>query len=296
MLNVQLEQERLKGDFKGKLLTDKDYDQIFEGNVTVYDKSGGLLMVLLKNPVDKKNLVKAWTALRECNLETSNRGTASGEKSVLRKRKDGKASKTRQVARGLEVISGVVGYYPRYPRIPFCRQCAWNQQNPEKFEATLPLIQEVSKLHKRFCGDAYARQEAVVNKTSKDFIIKDTIYSTVTVNKNFRTAAHLDAKNLQEGMCAMMLIREGKYLGGNVVFPEFRIAAKMDTGDLIFFRNMQDYHGNTPIVPLTKKYTRCTLVFYYREEMVKCGSAPQELERAKMNLDYGKDFSEERED
>ncbi len=84
----------------------------------------------------------------------------------------------------------------------------------------------------------------------------------------------------------MLFIREGKFDGGHITLPEFGIGAKMDTGDLIFFRNMQDYHGNTPIVPISANYQRCTLVFYYREDMYKCGTMEQELERAKSGENY----------
>lgn len=92
----------------------------------------------------------------------------------------------------------------------------------------------------------------------------------------------------------MILMRQGKFEGGIVVLPEWKIAAKLETGDLILFRNMQDIHGNTKIIPLTKDYQRCTMVFYYREEMIKCGTAADELARAQSGQDYSKDFSEDR--
>jgi hypothetical protein len=39
----------------------------------------------------------------------------------------------------------------------------------------------------------------MAEQSSQDFIIKDTAFSTVTVNKNFRTAGHYDNGDLKEG-------------------------------------------------------------------------------------------------
>jgi hypothetical protein len=292
---IHLKNQKISGDkFLKEFASDADYDTVIEGDHTVYGPNGELLVIILRNRFPKEMLLKTWSVVKDINLRTDNRGTAAGIEMELVKKKDGTLSNTRAVPKGYDVISGVIGYYPRYPRIPFCRECAWNQQHPEQFQSLLPLFTRVNELHKEYAPESWAYQNEIVQRTSKDFVIPSTIYTTVTVNKNFRTAYHLDAKNAPLGMAPMLLMRQGKFEGGTVVLPEWRIAAKLETGDLILFRNMQDIHGNTKIVPLTKDYQRCTLVFYYREEMVKCGTAAEELERAQSGADYSKDFSEER--
>lgn len=292
MKTIKLKNQKIEGDWSKRLLNDDDYDQVVTGPAIVYGPNDELVAVLLKNEFDRAQLQRAWKILKDVNLRTDNRGTAAGVDMVEHKKADGSTSKTRAVPKGHDVLSGVIGYYPRYPRIPFCRECSWNQHNPEKFKQLLPLFQRVNALHERYANESYNYQKSIVEGTSSDFVIPGTIYTTVTINKNFRTASHLDAKNLENGMAGMMLMRQGKYKGGLVVFPEWRIAAQMDTGDLIFFRNMIDYHGNTKIIPLSKDYQRCTLVFYYRSEMVKCGTKEQELERAKSEKDYSINFNE----
>lgn len=292
---IKLENPKVEGEFTKNFASDSDYDQVVEGNVRVYGPNDELLLVIVRGGFERQMLVDAWRILKDVNLKTDNRGTAAGIEMEQVKKKDGTMSQTRSVPKGYEVISGLIGYYPRYPRIPYCRQCAWNQQNPELFEKLLPLFKRVNELHKEHAPESWAAQNEIVEKTSKDFVIPDTIYTTVTVNKNFRTAYHLDARNFEAGMAPMLLMRQGKFEGGLVVMPEWRIAAKLETGDLIFFRNMQDLHGNTKITGMSKDYQRCTLVFYYREEMIKCGTAAQELARAQSGEDYSKDFSEERE-
>lgn len=291
---INLKNPKIKGDFVKNFATEADYDTLVEGDTKVYGPDGELLVVVLRGKFEKEMLVKAWGVVKDINLRTDNRGSASGIEMEQVKRKDGTISNTRAVPKGYDVLSGVIGYYPRYPRIPFCRECAWNQQHPEKFSALMPLFERVNALHKEHSPESWAYQNEIVQKTSKDFVIPGTIYTTVTVNKNFRTAYHLDAKNAPLGMAPMILMRQGKFEGGIVVLPEWKIAAKLETGDLILFRNMQDIHGNTKIIPLTKDYQRCTMVFYYREEMIKCGTAADELARAQSGQDYSKDFSEDR--
>ena len=282
MKSIKLERS-YPGEYKGLKPSEKDYDFLLEESATVYKPDGSLLCVLVKNAVPKELVARAWKHLKPYNPKTENRGTASGVAMVQRIKKDGTKSATLRVPKGEEVTSGVVGFYDRYPRIPFCRKCSWNQAHPEKFEAVLPLFKAVDEVHKKYAPDFYAKQRELVDRTSKDFVIPGTVYTTVTVNKNFRTAVHLDAKNF-DAVAPMLLIREGKFSGGYVVFPEYRVAAKLDTYDVIIFRNMVDWHGNTPIVPITKNYQRCTLVFYYREGMINCGSAEVELERAKRRM------------
>lgn len=295
MRTVKLTEAKIKGDWNRKQLTKTDYSiYLDEGDVEVLGPDGEQICVVLRGKYDKAMLQNAWKILKKVNLKTENRGSASGVKAVPRIKKDGTISKTTRVPKGFEVISGVMGYYPRYPRIPYCRECAWNQNHPEEFKQLLPLFMRTSELHKQYSPQSYAFQESVVEKTSKDFVIPGTIYTTVTVNKNFRTACHLDAKNLLNGMAAMLYMRQGKFTGGDVVLPEWGAGVKLETGDLIIFRNMKDYHGNTKIVPISKDYQRCTLVFYYREEMMKCGTAEQELERAKSGEDFSKNFGLDR--
>ena len=197
------------------------------------------------------------------------------------KKRDGTISNTTRVHPRDAVTSGVIGFYDRYPRIPYCRKCAWNLDNPDDFNACLPLFQRVNEIHFEVAPVEWASQNEYAKKTHKDFLIPGTIYTTVTVNKNYRPAYHYDGKNMAGGFSGMLLIRDGIINGGYTVFPEYRAAVSMNTGDLIFFSGQSELHGNTPIIPMSIGAQRCTLVFYYRSGMINCLSAAEELERAK---------------
>lgn len=213
-------------------------------------------------------------------MTSSNRGTAYGIKARPRVLADGSISNTVEVPKQHKIMSYVLGYMERSARMPFCRPCAWNQKNPHKFAELIPLTREVDRCFSATVPDRYAAQREYVAKTHKDFVISDTAFTTITVNKNFRTACHKDAGDLAAGFGVITLLRQGKFKGGTLVLPDFRVGVNFDTGDVLFF-DVHEFHGNTRIYDTTEKFQRCTMVFYYRENMQHCRSAAEELDRAK---------------
>lgn len=264
-------------DWSGKFVDDSSYDVLLNEDAKVYKPDGQLLLILKKKYHSVDAMASAWSVLRDYNPTTTNRGLASGGERKKRVRKDGTLSNTNIAEK---VRSGIVGYFERNPRFPFCRACAWNLENPEEFKKLFPMCEEVAKLYAEHGENFYARQKAAYDKTHPDFKIPNTVFSTLTVNKNFRTACHRDAGNMAGTMNAMSVFREGAFAGGILVLPDFRVAVKLDTADCIVF-DAFEFHGNTPIVQMSKNFTRCSVVFYYRENMDKCGSSEEELEIVK---------------
>ncbi len=272
------------GDYGKVFLTQDHYDTLIHEDCIVVGPEGQFIAALKKKAVPMETIAEAWKFLRDYQEKTDNRGTATGVKMVARRKKDGTMQKTLRAPKGDEVVSGVAGFMDRYVRLPFCRECSFNRKYPTAYATLLPLFQQVDFTHFQLDPVGWAHAKSYAAKTRPEWLIPGTNFTSVTINKNFRTAAHLDAANLKDGTCAMLLIREGRFDGGYVVFPEWRFAVAMDTSDVVVFRNMKDFHGNTPIIGKTKNYQRCTLVHYFREGMVNCGSAVEELERAKRRV------------
>lgn len=277
---IQLSSQPNKEDWSKRFVDKKNFDVLYNEDVLIQKPDGSPLMCLLKNVITPEINSLSWNILKKYNPITENRGVASGIKSAPRRKQDGTMSKVHRVPRGWEVISGVIGYFERTIRMPYCHSCSWNAQNPKEFAQLMPLIKRVSDLFKQHVPERWEVQKSYIDKTSPEFVITDTVFTTVTVNKNFRTACHKDAGDLAEGFSCMSVIREGKYLGGELVLPNWRVAANVQMGDLILF-DAHEFHGNTQIIPLTKKFSRCSLVYYYREKMVKCLPIDDEVFRAK---------------
>lgn len=124
-------------------------------------------------------------------------------------------------------------------------------------------------------------QRKIADDCSQDFVIKDTAYSTATINRNYKTSFHRDAKNLNGGMAGMTVVGTGSYTGGYLVFPEYRIAVNVKSTDVIIMNNTHLIHGNTKFNAKHGSFNRISVVCYLREGMLKCGSWEDELNRAK---------------
>jgi hypothetical protein len=57
----------------------------------------------------------------------------------------------------------------------------------------------------------------MIDKTTKDFYIANTVFSTITINRNFRTAIHKDKGDLPEGFGNLGVLQAGNYEGGITV-------------------------------------------------------------------------------
>jgi len=266
----------------------------------ILNESGDILAVFKKNAVPSNILNNCRNSFRKAATESNNRGLASGlisqkykvgdkiGKRVIGKIngtrytpiniKDGKLSNT---SYALTVKSGVIGYSDRYPRIPYCRRTMFNQRNLQDYKKCLPYIKCVDEFFKQYAPARYNIQKKMAEKSSQDFVIKDTAFSTVTVNKNFRTAGHYDNGDLKEGFGNLGVISQGKYDGAITVIPKYGIGLDLKDGDLAIF-DVHELHGNTELIR-KNPYERISVVSYYREKMIYCGNAEYELNRAKTN-------------
>lgn len=179
------------------------------------------------------------------------------------------------------VMSGVAGWYDRYPRIPYGRATAYTEQNPELFELAYPFLQSLNKGFKDLLPWRWKNQRSAADKLDPNFLVPGTVFTTITVNKTFRTAAHYDAGDLNTGLSNLLVLGNGEYTGGYLVFPEYRIAVNVRPGDLLLVNNHEVLHGNTPIVLNHKDAERISIVCYFREKMLDLQSYEYESLRRK---------------
>jgi hypothetical protein len=216
----------------------------------------------------------ALTPVRNSDVVGWQSGKGNHYKEVKR---DGTLSKT---TRGGLVHSGIVGYFDRSARFPFCRQTSFLIHQAAKWRQFLPYIQRADEGFREFMPERWQVQREFADRTAKDWVIPESTFTTVTVNKNFQTAVHKDAGDLHAGFGVMSCLRNDKYDGGFLCFPAFRVAVSMGNGCLCL-ADVHEWHGNTPLKNLRVGHERVTLVFYYREHMINCKAAAEEVEWAK---------------
>lgn len=258
-------------NFAGIMAQEEDYEILLDEDCMITRQDGSLLAVLLKGALDADKASEAWSAVKGDSFWTNNRGVATGVERIMK-------NKQHVVKPADQVQSGLVGFYERTPRMPYCRACAWNLNNPEKMLSMMPMVEQVDSLMKKHASERYEKQAKFARKAHKDFLIGETNFSTLTINKNFRTAYHKDVGNVADGISAMTVIKQGRWSGANLCFPAYEVAVKLDHRDVIIF-DPHEFHGNTELYKLSKDAVRCSVVFYFRENIQDCMSAVEELKR-----------------
>lgn len=278
MVNVIKLKARLSDDeakkLAGNLLSENDYNTLITTDTDVYDEETGDCIAKFRKKVIPSNIAKnAYDNLKSAAKPSSNRAVGSGEPSKLRRKSDGTISNTNIVK---QVNSGIIGYFDRNPRFPYCRQTAFNEKQFSKFKKAYPIIKFVDTMYAKLMPDHYALQRAEADKTSQDFVIKNTAFTTVTVNSNWQTAVHTDAGDFEKGFGNLVALRSGRYTGGYFVVPKWGVAFDLQQCDLLLV-DVHQWHGNTPINKIDEDAKRVSLVMYYRKNMISCGSAEEEM-------------------
>lgn len=269
---TEAEGNKLQGTF----LANDAYDTLLTEDADVYNPEGELLLKFRKSAIPLELLRSGYEAFRDSIGITLMRKIASGH-SENHIRKDGVVSNTRV---GAPVESSVVGYVDQSRKMPFCRKTAFTKAHFDTFSQGVPFVQHVDKLYAELCPEHYSKQISISRATNINYRIADTSFTTVTVNRNFRTAVHKDAGDLPGGFGNLAVYREGEYDGLYFCLPEYGIAVDMQNTDLLFC-DVHRWHGNTPLLSEVPGWMRVSFVMYYREYMVTCKAPAAELARVK---------------
>jgi hypothetical protein len=178
------------------------------------------------------------------------------------------------------VNSGIAGAFGRVPRIPYGRLAAFNDRDPEGFAKSFSFLRSLDEAFKELLPSRYEKQRKFVDQIDTHFRIDNTVFTTLTVNSRFQTAAHLDAGDYAPGFSNLtVLSNDGNYTGGYLVLPEYRVAINIRPGDLLFVANHTAIHGNTPFVFGSPESDRVSVVAYAREDLAQLGSWEYEQTR-----------------
>jgi len=265
-----------------------DYDVLFAENVRVLSPEGNPVAVLVRGKIPRDVAQAGYEVFRTIREAPRNRFVATiGQRAPKVVRRDGTISKTSFITDAmlkslglLDASSAIIGFMDRYARRPFCRKTAFNMDHPELFERAMPFIRRVDEIFAEFMPERRAAQMAKIEATVPDWVIPNTAFTTVTVNRNYPTRYHKDAGDLKEGFGVMSVLRAGHYSGGYFVMPRYRVAFNVGNADVLL-ADVHQWHGNTRLRGIPNTYERISCVFYYREEMFRCGTADQELVRAR---------------
>jgi hypothetical protein len=276
-LKKQLTDEQAE-KLKGKYLNENNYDLLITEDADGYDLNGNLLFSFRKNAIPLETLMLGVNSFKDSIELTESRGYASGS-SHKRIRKDGSVS---NITVGNKVESGSVGFMDSSAMVKYCRKTAFAKNYFDKFKAGIPFVKFIDNKYKELCPTHYAKQKAIAQGTNQNYVIGDTAFTTVTVNKNFRTAVHQDAGDYPDGFGNLIAYREGNWTGGYFCLPQYKVAIDLQNTDILFV-DVHKWHGNTDFINTEEDWLRISFVLYYREYMYKCKQPAEELLKMKMD-------------
>lgn len=311
-VNQVLTDEEIKQK-EGEWITEDCIQHLIQEDTDAYgiDSNGEkfLLCKFRKNVIDAELCKIGFDNFKNAAKPSRSRGAAAGpidtEGVYWKKREltntnkwrtsylnDGKKSK---MSVNNPVASNAMGYYEKSPNFGLpCRMTHHTKIGIKKFEAGLPFIERIDELFKELVEDRYAMQHHRAS-LRPDFQINDTAFSTITINRNFRTALHRDAGDYREGFGNLSVLEYGKYSGGYTCFPQYGIGIDLRQSDFVAM-NVHEYHANTPIYEtpedkayndtleniykrdnpeigtagIGEKYNRLSFVCYLREKIIHC--------------------------
>ncbi len=273
------------GYLAGKVLGDQDYDVLLKGACRVDKPDGRPLCVYLPGGVyDAVSAPGVYDVLHGLRGQViDNRGLASGTPRIAQAHDNRSRTRTRKVA------SSIIGAVDPGGQQRYCRLTAWTGRNLPEWEALQPLLQDVARQMFEHVPARYAAQAKLAAATDPAWVVPGTPFSTVTVNNSYATGVHTDKGDLDAGFSTLAVLKRGSYTGGELVFPEWRVAVGMRNGDLLLM-DAHDWHGNTELYcgcakPMLGACARCgaeriSVVAYMRTKIAKCGSPDQELRKA----------------
>ena len=303
------------GELKGQFI-DESYMKhpLVQKNIDIYylDENGEekLLLKYRKNALSDNDIKLGWNCYKDLAKPSRGRGASAGpidpENTYWKKRNlvktnkwstsylkpDGTPSKMRV---NNQVFSNPIGFFAEnknFCELP-CRLTHFTRTNFEKYNEGIPFLEQIDRMYKKLTPEHHKRQLDRANKKPQ-LKIKDTAFSTITINRNFRTALHRDAGDYSEGFGNLTVIERGKYQGGYTIFPQFGIAVDVRNNDYLAM-DVHQWHSNTEIyeteedkiynesipkaykdnievgtIGIDKLYTRLTFVCYLRENLINC--------------------------
>jgi hypothetical protein len=276
---------------------------LFDPKTREEDLADRLFLVFRKHAIPPDLCVAAWKGLRGAARPSKNRGVAGGKVDVSRFGRDegsvipvGDGTRAKYVSKDGIVsdtveanmtMGGIAGYFPPTARNPYCRATAFTRDNWETFQESWPFLQEMARLYALLSPIRYANQKRFIDDNQlaeNGWVIPNTVYSTITVNKNFQTACHQDKGDFKAGMECFAVLEAGadEYDGGYTCFPKFRTAFDARTGDFVAMDVAHHWHGNlamTDRVEGKEDWERVSLVIYVREDMAGVGSQEEEARK-----------------
>nr|CCC49143.1 putative SNF2 DNA repair protein, fragment [Trypanosoma vivax Y486] len=223
-------------------LSEKDFELVNE-TCTVYDESGErLLAAFVRGGIEKKICRQAAAAVEDAATTQNMRKATNGGK--------------------VNPETGIVGFYDylNNPTQHKCRETEFTRKNWRAIaQPCEAFLTSLDKLYDKYAPVHYKQQRIAIPPA---YMLFDTVFSTLTVNRNFRTAVHRDSGDFRSGLAALCVV-DGEFDGCHLAIKELGKAFQLSVGDVLFFDSALE-HGNTEVHNPEGQWKRISVVCYLR--------------------------------
>jgi len=294
---------------EGHHLDDEYIHTLIDTDTDVYDEDTNELIISFRKGVLEHSQV-AFDNLAKLAGTARGRSSSAGQidtESVYFKRR--KCINTKGVQTGYlkpdgtpskmrinnPVISTPIGYFDATKKIGLdlpCRLTSHTAKNLSRFTSSLCYFNEISQWYEKLAPEQFKAQKERINM-SPDFKIGESVFSTITINRNFRTALHKDKGDFG-GYACLSVCEYGSYSGGLFMIPQYGLGINLRQSDILVAK-VHCYHCNSELwtTPEQDKYNqslnkimvsnpeigiiggeydfhRVSFVSYLREKMIHC--------------------------
>ena len=267
---------------KSTRITQDHYDLIVDHDADGYDAATGDLLFRFRKKLMPMEILMAGVDNYKHSVKPSNqRGDAAGGTKTDEKGNSGADDK----------MSGNVGYMDPGARTRYCRLTGFGRDHFDTyFKQGRPFVEYIDEKYKELCPEHHRRQLNTANETNANYVLWDTAFSTITVNRNFRTFIHQDDGDHPEGFGNLFVYREGDWKRGYFVLPGWSVGIDMQNQDMLFV-DVHRFHGNDNCEldgeetefdafedDLGGPNLRMSFVLYYRTGLRPCKSPKEQVE------------------
>lgn len=245
---------------EGFHLGDEYISEIIDSDIDLYDEETGELIVSLR----KNILIHSDLALNHLGKmvatargRSASAGQIDPNSKYMKKRElvNTKGISTSYMVKGKPskmkinnpVESSPLGYYESTRKLGLnlpCRLTSFTKNHLSDFEAGIPYINELSNYYKYLAPTQYNNQKDRINQSEK-YKIGDSVFSTITINRNFRTALHKDKGDFG-GYAVLSVCEYGSYNGGLFMLPEYGLGINLRQDDIMVAK-VHLYHCNSEL-------------------------------------------------
>jgi hypothetical protein len=151
---------------------------------------------------------------------------------------------------------------------------------PQQHAVICEFGQLLAGIYREFAPETFERHAKAISGIRSEYLIPGTPFTSGIVNQNNPLGYHYDRGNF-EGVMSCMVVFRDLVEGGTLNVPALGAGFSLDDGAFLLFDGQRWLHGVTPIKRLTSKAYRYSVVYYALRAMERCGSAEEELRKAR---------------